>query len=49
MVALVAALNVLSFCMIAIGPETAGIDMNRIDSAGDVVGESDTNARQATY
>lgn len=32
LVALVAALNILSFIMIAIGPETAGNDMNRIDT-----------------
>lgn len=49
LVALVAALNVLSFCMIAIGPETAGIDMNRLDSADDVVGKHDAGARHATY
>lgn len=39
LVALVATLNVLSFCMIALGPETAGIDMNRLDSADQVAGK----------
>jgi len=32
LVALVAVLNIVSFIMIAIGPETAGNDMNRIDT-----------------
>ncbi|SAL59368.1 major facilitator transporter [Caballeronia turbans] len=48
LVALVAALNVLSFCMIAIGPETAGIDMNRLDSTDDVIGNHATNVGRAT-
>lgn len=48
LVALCAALNVLSFAMIAIGPETAGIDMNRLDSVEDVTGQSDTLARRAS-
>jgi hypothetical protein len=38
LVALVGTLNVISFCMIAIGPETAGVDMNRLDSVEEVAG-----------
>ena len=49
LVALVGALNILSFCMIAIGPETAGIDMNRLDSAAEIAGEQESASRQATY
>ncbi|MDR5784943.1 MFS transporter [Caballeronia sp. LZ065] len=49
LVALVAALNVLSFCMIAIGPETAGVDLNRLDSADDVLGKRDAGAQQASF
>lgn len=49
LVALVAALNIPSFCMIAIGPETAGIDMNRLDSAAEIAGEHEPVSRPATY
>ncbi|MDR5836388.1 MFS transporter [Caballeronia sp. LZ034LL] len=49
LVALVAALNVLSFCMIAIGPETAGVDLNRLDSADEVLGKRDAGAQQASF
>lgn len=49
LVALVGALNILSFCMIAIGPETAGIDMNRLDSAAQITGEHQRVSGQATY
>jgi MFS family permease len=48
LVALVAALNVLSFCMIAIGPETAGVDLNRMDSADEVIGKRESAAQQAS-
>ncbi|QGZ66182.1 MFS transporter [Paraburkholderia acidisoli] len=48
LVALCGALNLLSFAMIAIGPETAGIDMNRLDSVEDVTGQSDALARGAS-
>jgi len=33
-----AAINVLSLAMIVLGPETRGIDMNRVDSASAIVG-----------
>lgn len=49
LVALVGALNILSFCMIAIGPETAGIDMNRLDSTAEIAGERESVSGQATY
>ncbi|WP_250492970.1 MFS transporter [Caballeronia sp. GAWG1-1] len=49
LVALVASLNALSFCMIAIGPETKGIDINRLDSTDDVIGKQNSSAHQATY
>lgn len=49
LIALVGALNILSFCMIAIGPETAGIDMNRLDSAAEIAGERESVSGQATY
>jgi MFS family permease len=49
LVALCGALNILSFVMIAIGPETAGIDMNRLDSIEDVTGaRDDAAARRAS-
>lgn len=49
LVALVAALNVLSFCMIAIGPETAGTDLNRLDTAEEIAGTADQSTHTATY
>lgn len=49
LVALVAALNILSFIMIAIGPETAGNDMNRLDSTAEITGNAAVNTRPAAY
>ncbi|MGF6507829.1 MFS transporter [Paraburkholderia sp. 32] len=48
LVALCGALNILSFAMIAIGPETAGIDMNRLDSVDDLSGTHHHAARNAS-
>lgn len=50
LVALCGTLNILSFVMIAIGPETAGIDMNRLDHADADVerNESERMARGAS-
>ena len=47
LVALVGTLNVISFCMIAIGPETAGVDMNRLDSVDEVAGNQHAQVRHA--
>jgi MFS family permease len=48
LVALCGALNIWSFVMGAIGPETAGNDMNRLDRVEDVSGESDSLAHGAS-
>jgi len=49
LVALCGVLNILSFIMIAIGPETAGIEMNRLDSVEDVSGANhDATTRRAS-